>query len=114
MLRRLVGVIGRLSQVFGRNRGVIRRPFAVAGLGEMRCLLLMLTGDVVVVHRYLTMVLCGFGHLEFPPVKSSPCAAGRSPLKAKNARLLNGDLPSVGSHRCRMAPNVVEVAKLML
>src|SRR5256885_4042712 len=62
ILRRLVRVIGRLSQVFDRDRSVIRRPFAVAGTGEVSCLLLMLTGGLVVVHRCLTMVLCGFGH----------------------------------------------------
>jgi len=48
--------MGRLSLVFGSKSSVIRRPFVVSSLAEVRRFLVV-TGRVMVVRRCLTMML---------------------------------------------------------
>jgi len=70
-------------------------------------------GRVVVVRGCLTMMLCGFRHLKIPSERSA-CATGSSPLNAKNARLLERNVPSVGRDWCTMGLNAFDEAKLVL
>ena len=91
--------MGRLSLVFGRKTGVIRRPLVVASLAEVRRLL-MVTGRVVVVRGCLTMMLCGFRHLKIPSQRSA-CATGSSPRTTRVHQLFEIRLPG---HRALLLP----------
>jgi hypothetical protein len=86
VLRCFLCVMRRLSLMFDRNPRVMRRPVVIAGVTEVRCLLMM-TCRVVVVRRCLTMMLCCvFRHLEclhatLPVFGGAICSKGHTHLE---------------------------------